>query len=72
MSTANDRFLLIFRIIGLLYFTAIYIWIFHYSFYFTSLLRNVIYLTNIGYFFTWLYLLLTVQSKILETRLQKK
>lgn len=62
-SHANINVLFYIRLISFLYLTGIYIWAFTLT---NSFLNNIIYLTMQGYFFTWLYFLLTLQDYMIN------
>lgn len=60
-SPINSTILLIIRVVAALYLTGFYLYDFSDS---ETLLNRWIYLTNVGYFLTWLYFLIIVQSRI--------
>ena len=61
-SPINSTTLFIIRLCALIYLTAIFIWNMLLS---STVLVNIVFLTMWGYFFTWLYFLLTIQHYIL-------
>lgn len=64
-SHCSSVALLIVRIIGMLFFTGNFIWFFTFTSRSISMLEYIKYLTNYGFFFTWLYFIVAVQEHLL-------
>lgn len=65
-SACSSSVLLGLRLTCALYFTGIYVWRFDFPGKYHSLIVNITFMTNYGFFFTWLYFVTAVQDRLLR------